>query len=258
MSISTSTAALFDPREQNRALIACVLASMALHAAILFLFSGTRSGGPVSEPARILTATFAPRVALPEHVVVPQARPETPKPEPKIEPPRPVLTTPTPAPTAPRVAAPVITPPAPQTPIPEAAPKPPSTPQPATTAPRAAEAQSPAAQNNPPARSGADSADTGTLDQYRMALIVAARRYKRYPSQAMEKGWQGKVEVRLLIGVNGMILTAAVKTSSGFQLLDDTALDMIRKGKTLAPIPPGLRGKEFVVDVPVIFDLQSG
>ena len=74
----------------------------------------------------------------------------------------------------------------------------------------------------------------------------------------MEKGWQGKVEIRLLVGANGMIQTATVKTSSGYQLLDDTALDMIRKGKTLAPIPPMLRGKEFVVDVPVVFDLQTG
>lgn len=252
------SAALFDPREQTRALMACVFASVLLHVSILIAFSGMRPGGPASEPVRILTATLAPRAAMPEPVVAAQARPDPPKPVPTVEQTQPVLSSPAPAPAAPRVPAPAVTPPVQPSPVPEAAQRSPAPPQPAITAPRAAEAQSPAVQSNAPARAGADSADTGSLDQYRMSLIVAARRYKRYPSQAMEKGWQGKVEVRLLIGANGMIQTATVKTSSGYQLLDDTALDIIRKGKALAPIPPMLRGKEFVVDVPVLFDLQAG
>ena len=90
-----------------------------------------------------------------------------------------------------------------------------------------------------------------------MALISAARRYKRYPAQAMERGWQGKVEIRLVIGADGRIKTASIRTSSGHGILDQQALDMITKGKTLAQIPPALRGKDFVVDVPVIFDLQA-
>lgn len=256
MTQSDAIAALFDQRNQSRALIGCLFASLFLHACLLFLFPGLRSGGPAAEPARILTATFAPRVASPEPVVATPSVP--PRPEQKIEQPRPVLTTPTPAVAAPHVAAPPVTPPAPTNAVPEAAPKPPVASAPAVSSQRAAEPQSPAPQIAAPARSGSDSADSGSLDQYRMALIMAARRYKRYPSQAMEKGWQGKVEIRLLVGANGMIQTATVKTSSGYQLLDDTALDMIRKGKTLAPIPPMLRGKEFVVDVPVVFDLQAG
>lgn len=74
----------------------------------------------------------------------------------------------------------------------------------------------------------------------------------------MEKGWQGKVEVRLEIGSNGMTKKAFVKTSSGYPVLDRQALDMITKGKMLAPIPPALRGKEFEIDIPVIFDLKMG
>lgn len=91
-----------------------------------------------------------------------------------------------------------------------------------------------------------------------MEILAATRRYRRYPAQAMEKGWQGKVEIRLLIGANGMIQTTTVKTSSGHQILDDTALDMVKKAKPMTQIPTALRGKEFTIDVPVIFDLQSG
>ena len=106
------------------------------------------------------------------------------------------------------------------------------------------------------AKSG-NEADKGTLEQYRLALIVATRRYKRYPAIAMEKGWQGKVEVHMVIGANGMLANASIKTGSGHDILDNQALDMLKKGKTTVPIPVSLRGREFSIDVPVIFNLDN-
>jgi len=60
--------------------------------------------------------------------------------------------------------------------------------------------------------------DTGLLDAYRLALIDAARRYKRYPVQAMERGWQGRVEIRLVIGRRRNDQEAHVKTSSNYRI----------------------------------------
>ena len=242
-----------DPATQNRALAICVGASIALHAAVLFLLPGMREGGKPASQAQVLSATFAPRTSVPyippQPVVVPTPpKPEPQRPQPKTEAPRPVLTAPTPSSTpSPQVAPapPVAAPSPPVAPAPQAAPSP----------PRGAE---PPAASSAPVGAPSDAADAGSLDKYRLDLIVAARRYKRYPAQAMEKGWQGKVEVRLLIGPDGRIKTASIKTTSGFSLLDQTALDMITKGKPLTQIPVSLRGKEFVVDVPVIFDLQTG
>jgi len=250
-----------DPWTQNRALAVCLAFSMLLHAGLLFLLPGMREGGKSASPAQILTATFAPRSSppppVPEQVVKPQVpRPEPQRPQPKVEAPRPVLTAPSPTPTPaapPPPPAPVAEvpapapPPVPQAPVQQAAPSAP---------PRPVEPQAPV--SSAPASAPADAADAGSLAQYRLALITSARRYKRYPAQAMEKGWQGRVEVRLEIGANGMIKTASVKSSSGHGILDKQAVDMITKGKTLVPIPAALRGKEFVVDVPVIFDLQAG
>ena len=70
------------------------------------------------------------------------------------------------------------------------------------------------------ATGNAGDADSGSLEQFRLSLISAARRYRRYPPQAMERGWQGRVEVRLVIGANGITQIYTVKTSSGFTLLD--------------------------------------
>lgn len=106
------------------------------------------------------------------------------------------------------------------------------------------------------AKSGSE-ADKGTLERYRLALIAATRRYKRYPAIAMEKGWQGRVEVRMVIGANGMLVSASVKSSSGHEVLDRQAVGMLKKGKTTVPIPANLRGREFHIDVPVIFNLES-
>jgi len=41
----------------------------------------------------------------------------------------------------------------------------------------------------------------------------------------------------MVIGANGMLASASIKTSSGHQILDDQALDMLKKGKTTVPIP---------------------
>jgi protein TonB len=107
-------------------------------------------------------------------------------------------------------------------------------------------------------KSSTDAADPGLLERYRLALIDAAKRYRRYPVQAMERGWQGRVEIRMVIGANGTIRDALIKTSSNYQILDDQALDMVKRGKPLTPIPAALHGREFTVDVPVIFELQTG
>jgi len=260
-----------DVLSHHRALASCLAASILLHAGLLFLLPGMREGGKSSTPAQILSATFAPRSAATPPAKVEEVKPEPPrveapkplprpqpKPLPTVEAPRPVLSAPTPSSTpAPPVAAPTPSPAVPQPPPVATAPVAPPTasaPQTAASVPRPSQAPVASA----PATAPSDAADAGSLDQYRLALITSARRYKRYPAQAMEKGWQGKVEVRLQIGADGRIKHASVKTTSGYSILDQQAVDMITKGKTLTQIPTALRGKEFIVDVPVIFDLQTG
>lgn len=140
-----------------------------------------------------------------------------------------------PSPEAPRVAGPE--PPAPA--IPFAADTKPEPAAPSTSAP------------------AAESSDPLTLGQYRIAIITAAKRYKKYPRLAIDNNWEGQAEVRMVLGADGAIASIRIKTSSGFEILDQQALEMIRKAKPLAPIPASLRGKGFTVDVPVLFSLKE-
>jgi protein TonB len=185
---------------------------------------------------------------------VPVVKPRT---EPKVErEPRPVRNAPPipsaqPVPTLPPViAAPVLQAP------------------PALEAPRALEPVSPPVVASVPsarpeapapakARIAGDAFDPLTLGQYRIAIITAAKRYKKYPRLALDNNWEGQAEIRMVIGSDGTIASISIKTGSGFEVLDQQALEMIRKAKPLAPIPAQLRGKGFTVDVPVVFSLRE-
>ncbi len=103
----------------------------------------------------------------------------------------------------------------------------------------------------------ADQGNDAMLAQYRLAVIAAARRYKRYPRVALDNNWNGRAEVHMAIEANGMIASMSIKSSSGHEILDRQALDMIRKAKPLTPIPASLRGRAFAVDIPVIFSLEE-
>jgi protein TonB len=251
MLISDGKAALFHHDAQHRALLACVGASIALHVLVLFSFPGLRSSTPAGGP-KVLTAMFAPMPGSPETAPsVEEATPRPPEPprrEVKPEPPRPVLARSAPAdPDVPQPAAPAPAP-VPSQPAQTTS----SAPAPLASA---TDAQASAASAVTTERSAADA---GLLERYRLALIDATKRYRRYPVQAVERGWQGRVEIRVVIGANGTIRDALIKTSSNYQILDDQALDMVKRGKPLTPIPAALHGREFTVDVPVIFELQTG
>jgi protein TonB len=106
-------------------------------------------------------------------------------------------------------------------------------------------------------RAGDEALDYGSLAQYRLALIGTAKRHRLYPAYAIERGWHGRVEVRLAIGADGGLAAAQVRASSGHRVLDGQALEMLRKASELTPLPPALRDREFTVDVPVVFELLA-
>ncbi|MDH4191020.1 MAG: energy transducer TonB [Betaproteobacteria bacterium] len=99
--------------------------------------------------------------------------------------------------------------------------------------------------------------DPALVRQYRVAVMGAAQRYKRYPRIAMENAWQGRVEVTMKVRANGSLAALDVKTSTGHAALDHQALDMIREANSRTPMPETLRGSEFAIDIPVVFSLRD-
>jgi periplasmic protein TonB len=95
------------------------------------------------------------------------------------------------------------------------------------------------------------------LRGYRLAVAVQARRFKRYPAQAMASGWAGTAEVRIEVGSDGRPRPATIARSSGHEVLDRAALTTIDAGALRARLPDSLRGKAFAVVLPVVFNLDE-
>jgi protein TonB len=225
---------------QVRTLYACLGVSIALHGLAMFSFPAAR---PADHPddARVLTALFASRTEPAAMPPVPM--PGKPRERREAEPQAPIQ-----RPVEPTPFATAVEPASTQTP----APPPAAPPSLASSSP---EPTPIAAASKVPA----EVLDSNLFDAYRLALINAAKRYKRYPVQAMERGWEGRVEIRVVVDANGTIKSALVKSSSRYQILDDQALDMVRKAfSAVAQVRPAPRGREFTVDVPVIFELRTG
>jgi protein TonB len=118
----------------------------------------------------------------------------------------------------------------------------------------------PAPASGSPAQSaepGQASLELGPLAQYRLALIGAAKQHKRYPPRAIDLGWEGRVDVRLVVGPDGALARLLVQRSSGHDLLDRQALELMRTASALTPVPPALRDREFAVEVPVLYELKD-
>jgi len=95
------------------------------------------------------------------------------------------------------------------------------------------------------------------LRGYRLAIATQARRFKRYPAQAMASGWAGSAEIRIEIDSEGRPRATTVARSSGHESLDRAALTMIEAGALRARLPESLRGKAFAVVLPVVFNLDD-
>ncbi|MFZ1747952.1 MAG: energy transducer TonB [Nitrospirales bacterium] len=75
-----------------------------------------------------------------------------------------------------------------------------------------------------------------------------------YPRMAREQGWQGKVVLRTQITADGLVKNAAVQESSGFSLLDESAMQAV-KSWLFEPAKNGEFAVASTVDLPIRFDL---
>jgi TonB family protein len=78
----------------------------------------------------------------------------------------------------------------------------------------------------------------------------------RYPADARRQGLEGMVVLSVLVRSDGRVEEARVAASSGAAVLDEVALDAVRKW-TFVPARQGGRPVESVVEVPVKFALRA-
>jgi protein TonB len=191
------------------------------------------------------------------------------------------------APKAPEpIESPAIeTPPVPEPPKPKVIPKiepkvipvqkptPIETFEPQTTAPQAVEepvsapvmSVAPAAEATPvftappppPPPPGPSQADIDAARRgYAEKLARAIAQHKKYPRVAQMRSWQGEVLVDLQLNNSGAVLESRIERSSGYEILDKQALEMVAKAAPFPPPPDILKSSIFNIQVPVSFKLE--
>ena len=77
-----------------------------------------------------------------------------------------------------------------------------------------------------------------------------------YPAEARRWRWTGTSVVQVQVGTDGMIRDVELRHTSGFDVLDEQALAIVRRVSKLF-VPFRLRGREHAVTVPVGFYLKE-
>lgn len=200
---------------------------MLAHAGAWYGLSQLKQGIIPPRPLKVIEVALLPPPPPP-----PKVKPEPPKPEPKpkaqprVKPvPRPLLP---PQPVAERIMeqapepAPLAVAPSPPAPVSEA---PPKAAEPVVEAPRFNAAYL----NNPP---------------------------PVYPLAARRRGIEGRVLVRAEVQADGSCSRVALKKTSGSELLDQAALEAVRKWH-FVPAKKGAQAITAWVEVPITFKLEN-
>lgn len=240
----------------NRVIGFALLASLALHAALLALVPQYRELSalipPEPEPLIARVERVAPRPAKPApKPPVPEVRQPAP-PKPQALPPRPEPIVkpepaPEPEPEPAEPAAPLFEP----QPAPAPAPAPARAPPPAPLVrvdPRLLLEEPPAVPDVRRARA---------LARYGDDMNRAAKRFERYPRAAVDNNWHGEVTVALAVDAQGGIADLRVTSSTGYPLLDRLALEMFREAHAVVGIPGPLRGRPFEIDLRAIYEIRN-
>ena len=236
---------------EDRVITGTLLVSMALHIVALSALPGWNfQSNRITE---LITVELQPQQPKP----LPPPEPPKPEPEKPKVPPKKTLPQP---PVRPNLPLPQPVPE--MTPPPERAAEPPP-PQVITAESKQSESPPSFAVPAPPPPEPAPK-PKGPTDQeidaakgsYAGALSREFAKHKQYPRSAQMRGQQGVAKIELHIDAHGNIVSSSVVESSGFEILDKQALEMVRKASPL-PLPPEtLRGREFTISVPVAFRLE--
>lgn len=241
--------------EQNRAFGYAIAASAALHAFLLLNLPAWREPAPAPPEPPLVAHLVEPAAPAPPPQPAAPAPPAVQKPQPpKPVPSKRIVRPPKPKP-APRAVTPIPSPPPAFTEKsePQAA-EPPAAAPPPLPAQASAPAAPPLA-TIAPAEPAPDPA--AALASFREAIRQAAGRYKRYPRVALDNGWSGDVVVLIDMAASGSVSSIKVKTSSGYEVLDAQALEMFASAVPQVPVPAGLRGRAFTVELRAVYNLRD-
>jgi protein TonB len=222
-----------------------IFLTLLMHGVLAWWLWQLKTAEPI-KPVELMSMEWVedkPDVAAPPKVETPPPAPVEP-----VDEPEPVLTQ--------QVAPP------PPPPIPKEKPKPQPKPQP-TKVPVAQSTPTTEAKTESLAQPSpvAASAPPASVPVEQKPLVRAEADYLNnpkpsYPRLSKRMGEQGEVRLRVLVAVDGRVASVQLSRSSGFERLDEAALDSVKQWR-FKPATQGGEPLETWVEVPVKFVLEN-
>ncbi len=104
-------------------------------------------------------------------------------------------------------------------------------------------------------------AETGNDDEIRARIQERLRtdiaRYFDYPWLARLRGWEGDVLLGVIVQASGRLDAVRVVRSSGFAVLDRSAVDSLRKIERIPEAVAWLHGRDLEMRLPVVYRLEG-
>ncbi len=101
-------------------------------------------------------------------------------------------------------------------------------------------------------------ADLNQVPSWRDTLLRRLNEAKRYPSRARRLRQEGVGYLRFEMDMEGRVLASGIARSSGYPLLDEETLALLRRAAPLPRPPKALAGQRLEFVVPVEFFLSTG
>jgi len=105
------------------------------------------------------------------------------------------------------------------------------------------------------ARRGAAAQEAGNaaIDNYKGKVRRKLSRARYYPAEAKRQGLRGVAHVRFTVTSNGGLAGVSLARSAGSSILDEAALDAVRRAAPFPPIPAGAGRDSWVFTIPIDF-----
>jgi protein TonB len=129
----------------------------------------------------------------------------------------------------------------------------------ARATPSAAASPSHAASANSSGSAGAGGQVTtggsAAISSYQAQVLSHLQQHRVYPPEARARGITGVARVQFALARDGRVLSVSL-IGNGERVLDNAAIDMVRRASPFPPFPPGLSQPRIDFVAPVRFDLQ--
>ncbi|NKD86812.1 energy transducer TonB [Haematospirillum sp. 15-248] len=101
-----------------------------------------------------------------------------------------------------------------------------------------------------------DSSAAAKMSLWHGQILSHLERHKHYPRLAKARYQEGTVVIRFRIARTGDVLSVGLEESSGFPLLDQEGLDLVRRASPLPPPPSGTESSVLELVSPIQFYLR--